>query len=259
MTLYNKIGDTYNHTRSADPYLTERICTHLSPQPSGVYLDIGCGTGNYLKALRDKGFNFTGIDPSESMLAQAKLKNGSATFIQGSSENIPLTDNYFDGAIGILTLHHWNDKRKGLQEVNRVLKPKAKLVMFSFTPDQMRGYWLCHYFPKMMARCIPMTPELQEMKVLLTESGFSMVKTEKYFIKDDLQDHFLYSNKHRPEKYLSAEIRNNASSFRAFSDPEEIEKGVRMLDDDIKSGKVNSIIQQYGNEFGDYMFFIAEK
>lgn len=259
MTLYNKIGNTYNHTRKADPYLTERIYAHLSLSANGLYLDIGCGTGNYLKALADKGLKFYGVDPSENMLEQAKAKNIPATFIKASSENIPLADNFFDGAIAILTLHHWQNMRKGLQEVNRVLKPNARLVMFSFTPQQMRGYWLCHYFPEMMERCIPMTPELPEMEKLFNETGFSLAATEKYFVKEDLQDHFLYSNKHFPERYLSAEIRNNASSFRAFSDPAEIAQGVAMLEDDVKSGKINSIIKKYENDSGDYLFYIAEK
>jgi ubiquinone/menaquinone biosynthesis C-methylase UbiE len=251
MTLYNKIGNSYNLTRKADPYLAERIYSHLSPQPGG--------TGNYLEALAGNGVNFYGIDPSENMLEQAKAKIDSATFINAVSENIPLTDCFFDGAIATLTLHHWKNRLKGLQEVNRVLKPKAKFVLFSFTPQQMRGYWLCHYFPKMMERCIPMTPETNEMEKLFTESGFSLVQTEKYFIKDDLQDHFLYSNKHFPERYLSAEIRNNTSAFSVFSEPEEVATGVSALEEDIRSGKINAVIKEYENDFGDYMFFVAEK
>jgi ubiquinone/menaquinone biosynthesis C-methylase UbiE len=259
MTLYNKIGATYNLTRRADPYLAERISVHLSPNPSGLYLDIGCGTGNYLKALADQGLHFYGADPSENMLDQAKAKNIPATFINATAENIPLADNFFDGAMGVLTFHHWKNKSEGLQEVGRVLKPKAKFVLFSFTPQQMRGYWLCHYFPKMMERCIPMTPEIAGMEQLLNEAGFSLVETEKYFIKGDLQDHFLYSNKYSPEKYLSAEIRNNASSFSAFSEPAEVTQGVLMLEEDIKTGKVNSVINNYANEHGDYLFYVAEK
>lgn len=259
MTLYNKIGTNYNQTRRADPYLAGRIFAHLSPVTKGEYLDIGCGTGNYLQALTGKGIRFHGVDPSENMQQQAKAKNTSATFIQAMAENIPLPDHFFDGAMGVLTFHHWKNKSEGLREVNRVLKPKAKFVLFSFTPQQMRGYWLCHYFPKMMERCIPMTPEIPGMEKLFNESGFSLLETEKYFIKDDLQDQFLYSNKHYPGKYLSAEIRNNASSFSAFSEPGEVTQGVLTLEEDIRSGKINTVINNYANDHGDYLFYVAEK
>lgn len=259
MTLYNKIGTSYNQTRCADPYLAERIFAHLSPITEGDYLDIGCGTGNYLQALTAKGLHFHGIDPSDNMLEQAKAKNISATFIQATAEAIPLPDNFFDGGMGVLTLHHWKDMLQGLTEVNRVLKPKAKFVLFSFTPQQMRGYWLCHYFPKMMERCISMTPETDGMGKLFREAGFSVVETEKYFIRPDLQDQFLYSKKHSPEQYLLADIRNNSSAFSAFSEPEEVLQGILSLEEDINSGKINSVINAYANDHGDYMFFVAEK
>ena len=104
-----------------------------------------------------------------------------------------------------------------------------------------------------------MTPELPEMGKLFVAAGFTLIETEKYFIKDDLQDHFLYSNKYRPGRYLSAEVRNNTSAFSAFSDPQEVEDGVAKLASDIASGKVQEVIRSYENEHGDYLFFIAEK
>lgn len=72
---YDKIGIDYNHTRSADKYLTERLLYNLSPISGGRYLDIGCGTGNYTDKLQKKGFGFIGIDPSNEMLLKANQKN----------------------------------------------------------------------------------------------------------------------------------------------------------------------------------------
>ncbi len=54
---YDAIGTNYNQTRKADPYLTEQLLKHLNPTKEGVYLDIGCGTGNYTNALREKDFS----------------------------------------------------------------------------------------------------------------------------------------------------------------------------------------------------------
>ena len=55
---YDEIGTGYNSTRQADPYLTERLLYHLQPKTDRLYLDIGCGTGNYTCTLADKGLNF---------------------------------------------------------------------------------------------------------------------------------------------------------------------------------------------------------
>ena len=74
-TKYDEIGTGYNSTRQADPYLTGRLFSLLQPQSDKLYLDIGCGTGNYTCVLADKGLNFIGVEPSEKMLSEAKSKN----------------------------------------------------------------------------------------------------------------------------------------------------------------------------------------
>jgi len=257
--IYDTIGKGYNTTRRADPYLADRMYQLLQPIPGGLYLDAGCGTANYLTALAGKGLKFYGIDPSETMLTEARKKDNGATFIQTRAENIPLPGAMFHGALAIFTLHHWENWVKGLTEVNRVLKPGAKLVILSFTPLQMKGYWLNHYFPQMMKRSWELVPETEDMEEILHKSGFRLAGTEKYFVQNDLQDHFLYSNKHRPAQYLRPEVRNGASSFTAFSTPEEVAAGLAALETDIKEGKIENIINSYENNNGDYLFYIAEK
>jgi trans-aconitate methyltransferase len=85
-TKYNTIGINYNQTRKADPYLTEQLLKHLNPNKSGLYADIGCGTGNYTSALQKKGFQFIGIDPSIEMLQKAQSNNKNIQWKIGSAE-----------------------------------------------------------------------------------------------------------------------------------------------------------------------------
>ena len=94
---------------------------------------------------------------------------------------------------------------------------------------------------------------------MLLRAGFSSVSTEKYFVHDDLQDHFLMSSKYKPERYLIPEMRNNTSAFTVFADQDEVNAGLKALEADINSGKINEIIQSHENELGDYLFFIAER
>ena len=49
--IYERIGQTYDETRKADPEITNQLLTLLNPSPEGRYLDIGCGSGNYTQAL----------------------------------------------------------------------------------------------------------------------------------------------------------------------------------------------------------------
>lgn len=257
--IYNKIGDGYNTTRRADPYIVSRMLANLQAMPDGNYLDIGSGTANYTAAYKAQGFKFTGAEPSDRMIGEARNKHPHIDFVQTKAEQLPFTDASFDGATGTFTLHHWDSMVDGLTQLNRVLKPCSCAVFLSFTPAQIFGYWLCHYFPETMRNSAAVVPEQEDMIAIFKQAGFNEVTTEKYFVHEELQDHFLYSNKSRPEQYLRPEIRNGASSFTVYANQEEVTAGLIQLEQDIANGEVWDIIKQYENDLGDYIFYVAEK
>ena len=259
LPIYDKIGVNYNATRRADDYIAGRLYALLSPVAKGKYIDIGCGTGNYLKALTDMGVDFTGVEPSATMLDKARLNNPNTTFVNTKVENIPLPDNSFDGGMGTFTVHHWDNIEQGFNEIYRVLKPGANFVLLSFTPEQLLAYWLCHYFPNTMKRSSEVVLGIEEMTELFEKCGFADISTEKYFVHEGLTDHFLFSNKYRPEQYLNVEIRNGASSFTVYADEAEVQQGLIQLEEDIQSGKINSVIKDYENDLGDYLFYRISK
>jgi len=258
-TKYDIIGVDYDLTRRADPYLTEQLMIHLQPIKSGYYLDIGCGTGNYTNALHKKGYKFIAIDPSTKMLALARSRNSEIDWRLGTAENTGLPDNSVDGIIASLTIHHWSDLNKAFTELFRILKNNGALVIFTSTPLQMKGYWLHHYFPKMMSDSMLQMPSLEHVLSVMTNAGFAISGTKKYAIQPGLQDKFLYCGKHHPELYLEETIRHGISSFSAIANLEEVNKGLAALRGDIHSGKINQIIRSYINDLGDYLYIIGQK
>ncbi len=256
--IYNNIGTSYDSTRKADPYIAGRMLELLDAKSGGSYLDVGCGTGNYIAYFSQLGYFFAGIDPSDIMLDKARVKCPNITFIKAGAESIPFDDNSFDGASGMFTLHHWKDIQQGLKELYRVLKPQSKLVFLSFTSEQTDGYWLAHYFPEMIKRAGEI-PDQHEMFDLLHRAGFSSIETEKYFVHEGLQDQFMYSNKFKPEQYLNPDVRKGISTFAIMSGSNELNNGLQQLEADIATGKINDIIRSYENDNGDYLFYVATK
>ncbi|MFK8103820.1 MAG: DUF1572 family protein [Saprospiraceae bacterium] len=256
---YDKIGDNYNQTRSADPYLTKRMLHFLELKTDGLYLDIGCGTGNYTNEFQKTKGQFIGIDPSQKMLDQAKQKNTTIDWRIGTAEKTGLPDQSVDGIIGSLTIHHWTDLTRGFQELHRVLKESGKLVIFTATPKQMDGYWLNAYFPKMLHASKIQMPAFAALKEALQTAGFEIQTTEKYFIQHTLEDLFLYNGKHEPSRYLDPTIRRGISSFSDLANQEEITEGLAQLSKDIEQDKIQIIQKKYANEEGDYLFIIAQK
>ncbi len=256
---YDTIGKDYNVTRKADPLLTKNLIKHLSPSRKGVYLDIGCGTGSYTVEFQKRGYQFIGIDPSERMLTAARKRSHEVEWRLGTAEQTGLPANHVDGIIGSLTIHHWTNLEKAFLELYSILKPNGNLVIFTSTPAQMKGYWLNHYFPKMLRDSIVQMPALAKVQQAMERAGFELGKTEKYFIQPDLADKFLYCGKHSPEMYFDKNIRNGISSFSSLSNKVEVEQGLSALQSDIESGKIDQIIRDYENQLGDYLYIIARK
>jgi len=256
---YDRIGLGYNRTRKADPWLTERLWQHLSPGVEGIYLDIGCGTGNYTGALQEKGARLVGVDPSAKMLETARARNRHVRWMTGKAEDIPLADTSMEGAIASLTIHHWADLHTGFRELSRVLKPGGRVVIFTSTPRQMQGYWLNHYFPRMLADSMVQMPSLEAVEQSMEGTGLEIIDTEKYFVQPDLEDLFLYSGKHDPSLYLDPQVRQGISSFSALANAAEVGQGLSRLQSDIESGDIDRIVRSYTNDAGDYLFIIARK
>ncbi|MGE3803001.1 MAG: class I SAM-dependent methyltransferase [Candidatus Kapaibacterium sp.] len=255
--LYNTIGIGYDDTRKADPYIVERFLNLLQPELGKRYLDIGCGTGNYTSALQRGGYDFIGVDPSAAMLEAAGQKNPDVDWRIGSAEATGLDAESVDGIVASLTLHHWSDLEAGFREMYRVLKRGGTMVIFSTTPEQTGGYWLHHYFPKMMEDSVQQLPSFERVEAGLLSVGFTSIETEKYFVQPDLKDMFLYSGKHNPELYFRPDVRSGISSFAAFSNREEVERGLGRLREDIESGKVQEVVDRWENDLGDYLFITA--
>jgi demethylmenaquinone methyltransferase / 2-methoxy-6-polyprenyl-1,4-benzoquinol methylase len=99
-------------------------------------LDIATGTGDLAILMSDtKATNITGIDISEGMLAVGKEKiieknlGHKIVLKYGDSENIPYEDNYFDAITVAFGIRNFENLDKGLQEINRVLKPNGVFVI----------------------------------------------------------------------------------------------------------------------------------
>jgi SAM-dependent methyltransferase len=193
------------------------------------------------------------------MLEKAKTKNQQIEWKTGTAENTNLPDDYLDGIMGSLTIHHWSDLKKAFSELYRILKPNGRLVIFTSTPKQMRTYWLNYYFPKMLEDSIVQMPSFENVKSALINAEFKIKATVKYTVKPDLQDKFLYCGKHNPELYFDENIRQGISSFSAMANQEETKNGLANLRKDIDRGKINQIIKSYENDFGDYLYIIGIK
>lgn len=259
---YNRIGTGYDNTRRADPYLAGRMADLLGLRPGMRCLDLACGTGNYTVALASEELEWWGVDASSVMIEAAKDKSAQAEsarvrWLLGDATRLPFPGDCFSATLCTLAIHHFDSLRPAFGEVARTLREGRPFVLFTSTPAQMADCWLAHYFPDALARSAEQMPPLEEVESALRDAGFTRIETEPYAVREDLEDMFFYSGKHRPEVYLDPNFRAGISTFRALTETSELETGLRRLKEDIESDAIARVVKKYDRDRGDYLFVIA--
>ena len=121
-----------------------KVALLKSVKKDGAHLDIGCGTGEFLNACENSGFNTKGVEPS--MLArQQAIENYNLSV----SENTDLSqyDNSEFNSISMWhVLEHVPNLNETLSHFNRVLKPEGKLIVAvpnhkSWDANYYKEYW----------------------------------------------------------------------------------------------------------------------
>jgi len=112
---------------------TARLALTLVPRPAHV-LDVGSGTGYLLRLLAGSAredATLWGIDAAPSMVAvaRAQTQDTRIDFLQGVAEQLPFRDATFDLVVSTTSFDHWTDQLRGLQEIARVMRPGASLVL----------------------------------------------------------------------------------------------------------------------------------
>ena len=133
--LYDEIGRSYVATRRADPRIEAQIRAALDSFYPVV--NIGAGTGSYESACAE----VMAVEPSAEMISRRPA--GSAPVQQACAEALPFDDGHFDAALGVLTVHHWQDWRLVLAEVRRVVRRRIVLLTRAFVGD---AFWLLDSF-----------------------------------------------------------------------------------------------------------------
>lgn len=133
---------------------------------TGPYLDLCAGTLDLslalLKEKNTKGY-ITAIDFCHAMLIEGKKKinymKGKISglerinIIAGDGEILPLKGSIYNAAMTGFGLRNLTDRRAGLKEIIRVLKPGGRLVILEFSQPvipifrKLYNIYFCHFLP----------------------------------------------------------------------------------------------------------------
>lgn len=168
-------------------------------------LDIATGTGDLaIQIAKSTQAQITGFDLSAGMLEVGRKKvtkeklDGRIEMIQGDAENMPFENNSFDVITVAFGVRNFENLKKGLDEIYRVLKPGGKFIILefsqpeSFPMKQLYAFYSKNILPKIgkqiskdesaytyLPDSVKAFPYGEEMKKILKNSNFSKSSDKK--------------------------------------------------------------------------------
>jgi ubiquinone/menaquinone biosynthesis C-methylase UbiE len=112
---------------------------YIDIRPSDSLLDIGGNIGKVTEAYSNNCKEVILLEPKHSIVEYGRHHRPNIKFVEGSAENIPLPNEYFDKVVASASFHHFSDQDKALEEMKRVLKSDGKIIILEIDPDTPRG------------------------------------------------------------------------------------------------------------------------
>jgi demethylmenaquinone methyltransferase/2-methoxy-6-polyprenyl-1,4-benzoquinol methylase len=210
--MFDKIAPSYDRLNHALSLGIDRRWRRTAVDALGIHqpqqiLDIATGTGDFalLLAKRIKPQHIVGADISEGMMAVGREKvkeEGLQNVISFQYEDcmqLTFPDGSFDAVTSSYGVRNFQNLDKGLQEMQRVLRPGGHLLIVELTPPpsfpMKQLFWLyAHVVMPLLGRLIshddsaytylPASmeafPQPEQMEGILRKAGFTEVQWRRF-------------------------------------------------------------------------------
>lgn len=226
---YNRLGLNYTDFRQPEPRIAAAIWDALGDARSVV--NVGAGSGSYEPSERE----VIAVEPSPVMIAQRPP--AAAPALEGVAEALPLADKSVDAAMGVLTIHHWQDLEAGLAEMRRVTR--QRIVLLTLDAEVASDTWLiADYFPEAGSMDRDVMPSAARLRTALPGAAIEPVP-----VPCGCLDGFTSALWDRPEWLLDPEVRRASSTWHRMP-PGAADRGLERLRAELESGQWD---EKYGH------------
>jgi SAM-dependent methyltransferase len=97
--------------------------------PGQAVLDVGCGSGVFLRLVADRGARPYGLDASGALIEIARRRVPEADLRVGDMQRLPYGDDAFDLVAGFNVFFFADDMTAALAEAGRVARPGAPVLI----------------------------------------------------------------------------------------------------------------------------------
>ena len=146
--------------------------------PNAATLEVGCGTGHWLRQAARHTQTVVGIDRSRGMLEVARAETVPAWLTQGRAEALPLAARAVDRVFCVNALHHFTNPAVFFDEAARVLRPGGALLTIGLDPHTgIDRWWIYEYFPQALVADRQRYLSSSTIRDLMAAAGFDRCET----------------------------------------------------------------------------------
>ncbi len=198
--------DLLNHVLSMqiDKIWRKKLVKWMNADSPEEVLDVATGTGDLAIAIENgTGAKVVGLDLSQQMLNVGIIKikklnlDGRISMQKGDAENLPFEEGRFDAVSVAFGVRNFENLRKGLAELRRVVKKGKSIYILEFSKvEGFLGPFYMFYFRNILPligrlvskdnRAYTYLPDSvnafpfgEKMKSILLETGFEHVEYKK--------------------------------------------------------------------------------
>ncbi len=97
-------------------------------------IDIGCGSGRFMKYLAGKCKEIVGVEPSEAIFVADQIleKEKNVQLVKTSTDNLPFPDDHFDFGYSLGVLHHIPDTKRALRDCVKKIRPGGYFLLYLY-------------------------------------------------------------------------------------------------------------------------------
>lgn len=167
---------------SSHAEVTDWGLSHVDIAKDFIILDVGCGGGRTIQKMAEVATQgkVYGVDFAEGSVRASSSRNaqliraGRVEIKQASVSRLPFSDNSFDLVTAVETHYYWPDLVTDFQEVLRVLKPDASVLVIAERYQRGNSFQPLQWLETRILKFRPLSAE--EHREVFSAAGFSNIQ-----------------------------------------------------------------------------------
>ena len=176
---YDRLAPTYDARYGANQRSGTGVALRALVEAARAkhVLEVGCGTGHWLKELQPLVSLAYGLDLSSGMLRLARDKAPSLGLVRGRAAQLGFADATFGLVYCVNAIHHFDRPRAFVAEARRTLRLGGMLAVIGMDPRGQRNKWYVYdYFEGVYERDLRRFPSWDTVMDWMVEQGFAEVE-----------------------------------------------------------------------------------